>query len=362
MFLNSADYLSIEVVEDKILGGTVPPNRSGYDEWGFRNRNVPPTVDIVALGDSHTYGNTAKTVESWPYVVGKNTGKTVYNMGLGGYGPNQYSYLFKTKALKLSPRVILCGLYFGDDFDNAFRMTYGMKYWSFLRALSVKNVNADIWEDPDDPQLDRSWHKTLRVWLSRHSVVYQLMFHGPLAAKFIGAAQIENASHLNEAATSLHINEMNISEAFIPSAVLRGLDQNQDSVKEGMRITMKLLGEMNEMAAQNGIEFVVVIIPTKEMVFSEVLETHPSMKRFDLIRLLLANERVARESVFGFFNDSNIKYVDSLPVLKKGIGRQIYARSSGDMHPGKEGYKLIADAVSEYLDRMHNGHVGQTGR
>ena len=37
-------------------------------------------------------------VDSWPYVLGAFDGRQVYNMGLGGYGPNQYFYLSKTKA------------------------------------------------------------------------------------------------------------------------------------------------------------------------------------------------------------------------------------------------------------------------
>ena len=39
-----------------------------------------------------------------------------------------------------------------------------------------------------------------------------------------------------------------------------------------MRITFKLLAEMNEISRQNQAQFIVVIIPTKEMVFAEYLE------------------------------------------------------------------------------------------
>lgn len=349
LFLNAADYLSIEVVEDPVLGGVVPPNRSGYDEWGFRNEGVPNSVDIVALGDSHTYGNTAKMIEAWPRVVGRATGRTVYNLGLGGYGPNQYYYLFKTRALTLNPRVILCGIYFGDDFDNAFRMTYGLDYWSFLRTMTVKDVDANIWEDPDSPNLHTSWQKHLRVWLSRHSVVYQLMFHGPLAAQFLGSAQIENAARLNEAATTLRIADIDVAEAFVPSAVLRGLDQSQESVREGMRITIKLLAEMNEMARQRDIQFVVIVIPTKESVFSELLEKQPGLRHADLIHRLFENERIAREKVFDFFARSDIAYIDTLPALKREVLQQLYAKSAGDMHPGKNGYRVIGEAVSNQL-------------
>ena len=110
LVLDPVDYLSTSLVSDNILGSRLPPKSSGHEEWGFRNRKVPSSADIVAIGDSHTYGNTAKMTESWPFVLGKLTGGDVYNLGMGGYGPNQYYYLLKTKALGLKPKVILGGL------------------------------------------------------------------------------------------------------------------------------------------------------------------------------------------------------------------------------------------------------------
>ena len=190
--LNPGDYLSVSMVKHEILGSVVEQKAAGFDKWGFRNRSVPKQADIVAIGDSHTYGNTARMVDSWPYVLGRLAGKSVYNMGLGGYGPNQYYYLFDTKALALKPKIILCGLYMGDDFENAFSITYGLEYWSFLRKESYNGVNPYIWKNISGP----SWIKRIRVWLSRNSVVYQLIFHGSILGKIKGNIQIEHASRL----------------------------------------------------------------------------------------------------------------------------------------------------------------------
>src|SRR5690348_4737352 len=176
LFLNPSDFLSLEVVHDDILGATPSASAlAGFDKWGFRNPKVPESADIIAVGDSHTYGNTARMVDSWPYVLGQLSGRQVYNMGLGGYGPNQYFYLSKTKALSLKPKMIIWGLYMGDDFENAFSLTYGLDYWSYLRQLPPQKVEANIWEqDSPGPVSDQ---KKLRVWLSRHSLIYQLAFH-----------------------------------------------------------------------------------------------------------------------------------------------------------------------------------------
>ncbi len=51
-------------------------------------------------------------------MLSRLTGKNVYNLALGGYGPNQYYYLLQTKAFGLKPATIIGGLYMGEDFDN----------------------------------------------------------------------------------------------------------------------------------------------------------------------------------------------------------------------------------------------------
>jgi hypothetical protein len=341
--LHPADYLSVEMVPHAVLGAVPSPSTKagGFDAWGFRNRTVPKTANIVAIGDSHTYGNGATMDDSWPYVLGRLTGRDVYNLALGGYGPNQYLELFKTKALSLRPRTIICGLYIGDDFENAFLITYGLDHWAYLRELPAAEVNFDIWEAPPNP----SWHKKIRLWLSRHSVTYQLLVHGPLLGRFQGEVQIKNALRLSDSAISLAVPDKNILEAFLPKQILRRLDQQSPSVREGMRITFKLLAEMNEISRQNHVQFIVAVIPTKEMVFSDYLEHNSTLPLSDVVDKLLANERLARERLFKFLTDSTISYVDTLPALKQSVEHELYARLATDMHPNRNGYRVIAEAV-----------------
>jgi hypothetical protein len=88
-------------------------------------------------------------------VLERLSGRSVYNMGLGGYGPNQYFHLLQTKAIKLKPQTIVVGLYMGDDFENAFLITYGLDHWAYLRTLPKEKVSFDIWEAPTAP----TWQK-----------------------------------------------------------------------------------------------------------------------------------------------------------------------------------------------------------
>src|SRR5208337_2928172 len=156
-------------------------------------------------------------------------------------------------------------------------------------------------------------------------------------------------------ATSLIISEKNILEAFRPKGLLVGLDQQDPRVREGMRITFKLLAEMSDICRKNQIQFIVVIIPTKEMVFSDYLEHKPQIPLDDIIDKLLANERLAEAETFKCLKDNNIPYVYPLPALKMSVGQGLYARTAGDMHPNRNGYRVIGEAVADYLKQAPNG-------
>ena len=76
LILNPVDYLSL-LVRDETLGIRLPGKSGGHDNWGFRNAKVPETPEIVAWGDSHSYGNTAKMNEAWPKVLARLTSKNM---------------------------------------------------------------------------------------------------------------------------------------------------------------------------------------------------------------------------------------------------------------------------------------------
>jgi hypothetical protein len=356
LVLNPADFLSVTTIRDEALGIRVAPGASGFDAWGFRNPRVPATAEIVAIGDSHTYGHNAKMSESWPYVVGHLTGRSVYNLALGGYGPNQYLELLKTRALKLKPRWVVCGLYLGDDFENAFLMTYGTAYWAGLRSEARAPVDADIWKSTDDgcavSACARPWHRRVRTWLSRHSVVYQLVAHGPGLGAFKGALQIHlSARRADAGTTSLILSAAGIEEAFRPVGIRDRLDQRNAAVREGMRITFELLGQMATTCREHDCRLVVVLIPTKETVFAQFFgpDSHAPLR--DVVSDLVTQEAQARSRLVQFLDHAGIPYVDTLPALRRRVADRLYTRSDADMHPNKNGYRIIGEVVSEFFQR-----------
>ena len=355
--LNPADFLSVTTVQDEVLGIRVAPGATGFDEWGFRNPRVPPVADVVAIGDSHTYGNNATMSQSWPYVAGRLTGRSVYSLALGGYGPNQYFHLLETRAVQLKPTWVVCGLYMGDDFENAFLMSYGKDYWAGLRGTARTRVDGDIWKEADDTCAGRSsctptWPRRLRIWMSRHSMIYQLVFHGGAVGTVKGALQIRDAARRADPwTTSLFVLDAGIEEAFRPIGIRNRLDQRNTQVREGMRITFELLRRMSATCHGHGCRLLVAVIPTKESVFAEYVVRDRSMRLKEVILDLVDQEAQARTRLFEFLDRSRIAYVDMLPPLRRRIGDQLYTRSDQDMHPNKNGYRVIGEAVGEYLDK-----------
>ena len=135
--------------------------------------------------------------------------------------------------------------------------------------------------------------------------------------------------------------------------MLRRLCQDSESVREGMRITLKLLAEMNEISHQNHAQFVVAVIPTKEMVFAKYLEHNSKLPLSEILDRLIDNERLAREKTFEFLRHSQISYIDTLPALRNSLSQELYARTAADIHPNRNGYRLIGEVVYEGLKQIN---------
>ncbi len=363
--LSPADFLSATTTKDEILGIRIAPGSPGFDEWGFRNPRVPLTADIVAVGDSHTYGNNVTMAESWPYVVARLTGQRVYNLALGGYGPNQYLYLMETRALRLNPRWVVCGLYLGDDFENAFRMSYGNRYWAGLKGEVREAPDSDIWTDAEDRCVvaagcTPAWHRRLRMWLSRQSMVYRLLLHGPVGGKVKGFLQIRYSARRHDRETaSLFVQSAGIEEAFRPVGIRARVDQRSAAVREGMRITFELLRRMASTCEEHRCRLLVVVIPTKETVFAEYVAADRHIQLKEVIGDLVDQEALAKAQLFAFLDRSGIAYVDTLPALRGRIGVQLYTRSDQDMHPNKIGYRVIGEVIGEYLEKQRKADTYQ---
>jgi hypothetical protein len=340
------DYLQAYLVDDTVLGHRIRPNSSGHDAWGFRNTSVPDSAQIVAIGDSHTYGVSAPGRNSWPAQLGKLKKEYVYNLSLGGYGPAQYYYLLSNEALKLAPSVVILGFYFGNDLFDTHHIVYTKDYWQTLRSPDFgieENVPVNTTRSHR-----RKFMGSFRDWLAHHSIGYR-MFTLSFGNIFRFFEMKHGAPSAVGEVIVVEDKRLKIWTGLTPTVRLKGLDLKDAKIREGLRLTLELFQRMNDLCAEKGIGLLVVMIPTKESVLSDYLLDNSEVKHSRELAQLVSNERKVNRLMRKYFDDRRIPYVDVLPALKAAVGTKALYPANHDGHPNAEGYGIIADAVHKGL-------------
>lgn len=341
--VDPVDYLLPTVVQHPNLGHNVAEGTGGHDDWGFRNRERPNRAQIVAIGDSMTYGIAARAQESWPAVLQELTGRSTYNMGLGAYGPLQYLYLLRERAMELQPETVVVGIYLGNDLLDVFNLAYQNDNWAEYRLRDLGDDNASRGFVIDQPQAERGGLLSgFRNYLARVSVLYRLVTSLPILDRF-------RAVNVNSVDAGMYVFSLNGQATILtPSANRELMEVGDPQVDTAIEITKRAILEMNEIAADANIEFKVLMVPTKELVYSDVLSESGEMGAHPDMEAAIRNEEAIRADLFQFLGDSKLSYVDPLPVLREALRtRVIYPFNDG--HPNAAGYRLIAEQIAAAL-------------
>ena len=344
-FFHPVDYLLPTLVADPYLGHRVEGGSGGHDEWGFRNFARPDQADIVAIGDSMTYGLAARAQDSWPAVLAAVTGKGVYNAALGGYGPLQYLHLFRQYALTLQPADVVVGVYCGNDLFDTVKLAYGNDNWANYRVpqLSETSNTRQFVIDQPETSPDKSL-SVLRNYLAHHSVLYRLATSLPIVDRFRGVTR-------NTVDPGLFVFSMGDRQSILTpgqNKLLMNLDDPQ--VVGAIKITKRALLEMGQIAQNERIRMHILLMPTKELVYSELLEAHGVIDSHPDMVAALQYEQAIRDDLIAFLKASQYAYVDPLPELRQAVRiAEIYPFNDG--HPNAAGYRLIAGRIASTLRR-----------
>jgi hypothetical protein len=86
---------------------------------GFRGEEFKPDtsekLSILFLGDSFTWGASAKPLTKSFVDIISGSGLITYNTGIPGTSPNQYAYLGEKYSPRLKPDIVAVMLYMGND-------------------------------------------------------------------------------------------------------------------------------------------------------------------------------------------------------------------------------------------------------
>ena len=349
--VNPADFLHATLVHDAVLGQRIQPLTTGHDALGFRNRQVPAQANVIAIGDSNTYGVSAPRDGSWPHQLSGLLGESVYNMGLGGFGPLQYLHLAQVIAKPLKPRVWVVGFYFGNDLMDAYYVAHGTPHWKDWR-LSVGASGGLSALDQASAAMPKKRFEGLRNWLSRHSLLYSVL----RATVFQRLAAREREQLVRQAAPDVQWAwsdpaRADVRTVFTPQGRLAAVDVDDAPVREGLQISQRALAAIQSEADKQDVKLIVVLIPTKERAYCAYLKHAATPLPVSHARLCDAEARAKTELVRSL-EAGNIRFVDATSALETNIAqhRQLYPADS-DGHLQSAGYGVIAQVVADAVLR-----------
>ncbi len=330
-----------EKTHDPILVYKIPSDWPGVDKDGFRNRSVPLRADIVTLGDSHTYGLNASLDSNWPGYLSKITGQSVYNLGIGGYGPLQYFYLFD-RAMQLRPKTIVLGLYLPNDIKGVCHPYQQTRYWK-ERAQSEKLDLAYCkdakFKDGEERERDTKnvieqtgqWLENSRIWSLISIAARQIKSRLPQNEKrYVVVSTPKNKTIMGKSRLRDLYDQMNLESP---------------EINNSLSITETLIRKMAARANASGTRFVVLVIPSKEFIFHQYLGD--SGKRLpDVYNKMAKAEERLRNRVFNWLGSEKIPYVDAAPAVLAAVRKEgaVYP-ADNDGHPLGRGYQAYADAA-----------------
>lgn len=351
LLFDPIDYLHPDIQNDPVLGVRIKPYSAGHDSWGYRNRSVPEKADIVAIGDSQTYGVSATSRNSWPALLGEITGRTVYNLSLPGYDPTDYYYLMQAEAFKLNPAVIIVGFYFGNDLSEAYRNVYSRSHWEGLRKqgfVPEKNIPLKSVESVSD--VKGILLGNIRGWLSHNSLFYRI------ATSYIKDTFKLNITKYRDADNNFiefQDKKTGINTSLTPVMRLGAVDISDNRIQEGLRITLEVFKMMKRECDQKNIRLIILLIPTKESVLAKYIEDSDVQKKSADINELILKERKVRDIIKAELTKQDISFVETVGPLSDAAGvKPVYPRFDG--HPNKDGYGVIAKTVSEFLNDLRS--------
>jgi hypothetical protein len=357
------------VTSDRRLMARMPPNAPGHDKNGFRNASIPQSVDVVAIGDSQTWGINADVNETWPSMLGTLTNSSVYSMALGSWGPLQYD-LLADDALNMSPKIIVVGLYFGNDIFDSCNHVYGSDSYNLYKNTqeqdSIKNDLKQLLErlkSVDDGATRDQYARTYLQQLSSdpltqtikgladHSMVIRiLMSRGilpsiPSTEQLYVIASRAWAKEHPDAAMVYHKGGISTTMTFEYRRV--GVDFDNTCIKDGIRITKDVFDSIASKVRHAKARMLFVFIPTKELVYATMDKDLLASVHHNYKDLVLKETAIKRE-LQQHCNARGMPCIDATPWLVDAAnqGFQLY-RVDSDGHPMPLGYRYIAIAARE---------------
>jgi lysophospholipase L1-like esterase len=348
-------------VFDEDLGFRASAKIAEVDAFGFRNPEGRGR-EILAIGDSHTFGFNVRSDGSWPSRLGQMIGKNVYNLGSGGYGLLTYHSLLMQQR-RPETKAALVGLFAANDFElfyasdaDCLILAKPSRFWTAEQqrlalnwpAFPVGCLHNDY--DTQRSLFDRARMQSALLALSS-DVVIRL-------AEFLGReSQVKFPSWTTQS------QPLTFPDGIYPITVnriqkhTRSVDLNVPEVAAMWRNLPRFLKAWQELSAQ-GVQVGIMVIPSRERVIYEYFVRQNRLGEMDRRFVEGVQNQVALETKLReVLEESGIDFVFAIEDMHRA---HLYGRNQNiaiypptdDGHPLALGYAAYAGAAKRLVDRM----------
>lgn len=350
LVLNPGDFLLAKLVPDPVRGHRIQGGSTGHDKLGFRNDKVLTSAQVLAFGDSMTYGVMAPAALSWPRQLGQKIDAPVYNLGLGGYGPLQYLDLARTYGGQIPSKVWVVGVYLGNDMIDAYNLAHDNDTWKTYRLSERRSSELSAFDVVNAAAAPTKRFEAARHWLAQNSMLYSVV-RATVAARLGADKDAIPASPLTDDLRWRWQDRRDpaLDTVFQPLSTLTALDLSLPQVAEGFQITQRALVEIKAEAERNQAKLVVMLIPTKERVYCERIKRSAAVMPAAYVKLCDAEPALARK-LADFAQKEDIPLTDVAEPLSQEIlkGERLYLPNI-DGHFVGQGNAVVASAMAAYL-------------
>jgi hypothetical protein len=346
---------------DDVLGKRQSPFYPGHDQRGYRNARRRDACEILAVGDSTTYGYAAPPEGSWPAHLERLTGKITYNAGVGSYSPPEYGRVV-AELLVLQPQLVIAGLLPANDLMGAYRSVYEEGRFGVLKSREQATLRALAAAESQRP-FPREAAATpgpeevaTATALAKSSAVYRLVrSYADLLTDRTPYRLVQDDSFegsLRRPGRYAFDRLARARTVFLPAETeALAIDLDDPRIQEGWRITQVVLRSIASDLERRGVAFLVMVIPSKRTVYAELMErpgrsTSADLKYVDL-------EARATSLIIEFLAKEGIAYDYPLPALRVALEAStgLYPESD-DQHPTSVGYLAMASSMRATVERM----------
>ncbi len=317
------------------LGHVMDAALPEIDLSGFRN-NYVGKPEVVALGDSHTYGFNVRSEESWPSVLGEKLGKHVYNYGVGGYGVLHYDYLMQD-AVHLRPEMILVALYLPNDLADVCTLALASPYW--FNERDDINIDRKLCIDHQNKKklANVARSRKSKSWLKENVAIYSVLFDWyakirPLKSDEHGLVVGGGETKIKYLKIRKHAENM---------------DMEQPHIKMSLNVLKLFISRAKALVDSSDIDIAVLLIPSKERVYYDQLMTKKT-KLPSIYHKLVLNEDMLKAEVSRYMDSLKMPHADVLPSMQKALdsSQSLYSVVD-DSHPIGMGYQIYAEKAHE---------------